>query len=486
LGERLKLRLSSLVTLAAILGFVMLVAGCILAGKGGLLNLLYPLGALLVGVLLYLRHPALYVGFVWWLWFLTPEVRRFVDWQSGWHPQSTVMLAPHLVAGLTLFTLLRHSPKLELKHLFPFVLVFVGLLYGFAVGFFMVGLPGATYDLLVWTVPVLTAFYLVVHWRNYPDYRHVTQRTFSWGLLVIGLYGLLQFFDPPAWDQFWMNHVEMDSIGEPEPFKVRVFSTLNSPGPLSTVIMAGLLVLLSGGGLLRWPALVAGGVGFALSLVRSYWGAFVVGLCVLAAQYRGRFRLQLLATLIVVGLIVYPLLSFGPLAEVVSERLRTFGDVQADSSWGDRLSLYLEYTPQALGDPVGKGLGSVGEVTKLSTEGGALGQFGKFDSGLLQIPLVLGWPGTLLYVGGLIWLLYYALLRTEQADLFAVASRGIVAAMLAASLSGPVVSGVVGMVLWYFLGLAVAARVFYAQNAKLAGQQSGSERPALKTDTGGS
>lgn len=480
----MKLRLSSLVVAAAILGFVMLVAGLILESRGGWLMLLYPLGALLVGVLLYLRHPALYVGFVWWLWFLTPEVRRFVDYQSGWHSESTVMLAPFLVAGLTLFTLLRHSPKLELRHLFPFVLVSGGLLYGFAVGFYKVGLRGATYDLLIWTVPVLTAFYLVVHWRNYPDYRRVTQRTFSWGLLVMGLYGLLQFFDPPPWDQFWMNHVEMISIGEPRPYKVRVFSTMNSPGPFATIVMAGLLVLLSSGGLLRWPALVGGVVGFALSLVRTSWGAFVVGLCFLAA-HRGRSRPQLLATVIVTGLIVYPLLSFGPLAEVVSERLRTFGDLEADQSWGDRLRLYAEYTPKAFGDPLGMGFGSVGEVTKLSTEGGFLGELGTFDSGFLQIPIVLGWPGTLLFVGGLIWLSFYALRGTERPDLFAAASRGIVAAMLASSLSGPVWSGVNGAVLWYFLGLAIAARVFHAQNAKFAGQQGKSEQLARNTVTDG-
>lgn len=474
----MKFRLSALVALVAILGLVVLVGGFIEVGKGGFLLLLYPLATLLVGVLLYLRHPALYVGFVWWLWFLTPEVRRLVDYQSGWHSQSTVMLAPLLVAGLTLFTLLRHLPKLERRHLFPFGLVSVGLVYGFAVGALKVGIAGAVYDLLTWTVPVTTAFYLIIHWRNYPDYRRVTQRTFAWGLLVIGLYGLLQFVDPPAWDRFWMINAEMNSIGVPEPFKVRVFSTLNSPGPYATVVMAGLLVLLSGGGLARWPALAAGCLGFALSLVRSAWGALVVGLLFLAA-HRGRSRVRLIATLLVTGLIVYPLLSFGPVAEVIGTRLQTFGDLQQDQSFGERLQLYSEFASQAVFNPLGEGLGSVGDVTKLSTEGGELGQLGVFDSGVMLIPLVLGWPGALLYVGGLIWLLFYALRGTKRPDLFAAASRGIVAAMLSLSISGGVTTGLAGALLWYFLGLAIAARMFHSHNAKFVGRQSRPERPAL-------
>jgi len=468
----LKLRLSTLVALVALLGLVMLVVGFIQVGKGGFLLLLYPLGTLLVGVLLYLRHPTLYVGFVWWLWFLTPEVRRLVDYQSGWHSQSTVMLAPYLVAGLTLFTLLRHSPKLQLRHLFPFGLVSLGLVYAFGVGVLRSGVPSATYDLLTWIVPVTTAFYLVIHWRNYPDYRWVTQRTFAWGLLVMGLYGLLQYVDPPAWDRFWMIHAEMNTIGEPEPFEMRVFSTLNSPGPYATVVMAGLLVLLSGGGLLRWPALVAGCVGFGLSLVRSSWGALVVGLLFLAA-HRGRSRSRLIATLVVTGLIVYPLLSFGPLAEVIGNRLQSFGDLHQDTSYIERLQLYSDFASQAFSSGLGQGLGSVGDVTKLSTEGGQLGELGVFDSGAMLVPLVLGWPGALLYVGGLIWLLFYALRGTKRPDLFAAASRGIVAAMLAQSLAGGVTTGLSGAVLWYFLGLAIAARMFHTQNAKAVEQQRG-------------
>ncbi len=93
--------------------------------------------------------------------------------------------------------------------------------------------------------------------------------------------------------------------------------------------------------------------------------------------------------------------------------------------------------------------------------GGELGQFGNFDSGVMAIPFVLGWPGALLYAGGLVWLSFYALRRVKRPDLFAAASRGIVVAVLVQLVFANVATGVSGMVLWYFLGLAVASRLFH-------------------------
>jgi hypothetical protein len=465
----LKFRLSSLVTLAAILGLVLLVAGCILTSRGGLLNILYPLVTLLVGGLLYTRYPSLYVGFVWWLWFLTPEVRRLVDWQSGYQPESTVALTPFLVTGLTFFTLLRHSPKLQNFPFLPIGMAVVGLLYGFAVGVMKVGVFAVAFDLLNWIVPVLFAFYLLVHWRDYPDYRRVTQRTFAWGVLLLGLYALLQFFVVPTWDRVWMDNAEMTSIGKPEPFEVRVWSTLNSPGPFANVIMAGLLVLLSSGAPRYWPALVAGVVSFLLSLVRSTWGAFVVGLWFLAT-HRSRSRPRLLATLAVVGLLLWPLVTIGPVADAINTRVETLGNIQGDTSFQERLAFYGQVAPRAFLNPLGEGLGNTGIATRLSNEGPGPEVF---DSGIMAISLALGWPGTFLYAGGLIWLSSHALRGTKRPDTFAAASRGIFVGMLALLLYGNIATGVSGMLLWYFLSLAVAARVFYAQDAEGGGERGG-------------
>jgi hypothetical protein len=45
-------------------------------------------------------------------------------------------------------------------------------------------------------------------------------------------------------------------------------------------------------------------------------------------------------------------------------------------------------------------------ATRPSTTGGELDEFGNFDSGLLNLPFVLGWPGSLLYIGSLAGLVF--------------------------------------------------------------------------------
>ena len=89
------------------------------------MNYAYLAATLAVGVLLYWRRPGLYVGFTWWLWFLTPEMRRLSDYVQGWNPINPVMLAPYLVSALAIFTLMHHLPKLQLNRFFPFVLIFL-------------------------------------------------------------------------------------------------------------------------------------------------------------------------------------------------------------------------------------------------------------------------------------------------------------------------------------------------------------------------
>lgn len=451
----------------AIAGLIALVVGGLAARAGGVLELVYPLAALAVGGLLYRRYPDLFVGFTLWVWLLTPEVRRLVDYQQGWNPTSPVMLAPYLVTALTLFSLLYHLPKLQYSRLFAFGPVFLGLLYAFGVGLYKAGLLSAAFGLLNWLLPAAFAFYLAVGWREYPRHRQVLQRTFVWAVAILGSYGLLQFFNPPAWDRYWMISAPINSIGSPEPFEVRVFSTLNSPSPFAIVMTAGLLVLLSGGGgPLRWFAAGVGYTSFLLSLVRAAWGSFTVGLLFVVVGSL-RSRPWLLASLLVAALAAWPLVTVGPIAEVVEERLQTVTDLDDDTSFNARLDFYAEFAPQAFLSPVGQGLGTTGLATKLGTAGGNLGELGNFDSGIMNVGYSMGWPGTLLYAGGVASLLFYAFFRGKaQGDLFLKASQGVVITVLLQLVFTTSLVGVDGMVFWTFLGVSLAAQKYRASAAR--------------------
>ncbi|NET73026.1 MAG: O-antigen ligase domain-containing protein, partial [Sphaerospermopsis sp. SIO1G2] len=84
-----------------ILGFILLTITCYFGGAASLLRIIFPATSLLVGIFLYLRHPILYIGFTWWIWFLTPLIARLVDYRIGWDPTRQILLAPYLVVFIT-------------------------------------------------------------------------------------------------------------------------------------------------------------------------------------------------------------------------------------------------------------------------------------------------------------------------------------------------------------------------------------------------
>jgi hypothetical protein len=453
-----------------VVGFAAFVAGALAAGAGEIVHLLFPAAALVVGITLYLLHPTLYLGFTWWLWFLTPEVRRIVDYQIGWNPISPVVIAPYLVTGLTAFTLLRYLPHLiQRPGLFPFALILVGLDYGYTVGLVRAGPLPATYGLLTWIAPVVFGFHVAVGWRQYPLYRDAIQRIFLWGVLAMGVYGIVQFFIVPPWDAYWMEVAPMVSIGRPEPFEVRVWSTMNAPGPFALVMMAGLLFAFAARG--RWQLIagVPGYVGFLLSLVRSAWLGWAVGALFLLGRVQARQKVRLIAVACAIALLALPLLRLEAVAEKVTDKFETMQNLEEDLSWRARLALYRDFSLESLTNVVGEGIGSTNLATKLANEG-QLGRYSTVDSGILEVVFVLGWPGTVLFVGGLGWLLTVSFARgASHDDLAAQAAGAIVLATLAMLLSSNTLLGVGGMVFWSFLGLTLSAKMFRREQRKLNG-----------------
>jgi hypothetical protein len=209
---------------------------------------------------------------------------------------------------------------------------------------------------------------------------------------------------------------------------VRVFSTLNSPGPYATVAGALLLVVIGGRDRLKLPVLAVGALGFTLSLVRGAWAAFALTLLLLAR--RGQLGLgRLLLVLLLPPLLLVAV--GGPVQDVVLDRVeRSAQSGTGDESLGARLSFYAETLPVVLREPVGAGLGSVGTATKLSNTQGRLTDTGNFDSGVLEFVFVLGLPAGGLLLGLLLLAVGSAWRRSRHLDTFdqacAAASVGIV------------------------------------------------------------
>ncbi len=439
--------------------FWVLVAMPVLMGKAGLLEIIFPVGALATGALLVTRDPARFAAFTWWLWFLTPEVRRLVDYQAGWSVISPVMVTPFAVGAMTWFVVAQYLPMLRYRAYFGFVPVMAGLFYAYVNGISQAGMAAATFALLNWLVPVTLGLYVALHWPIYPQIRDAVLRAFVLGLTLVGGYGLIQYFVMPPWDARWLINVGMTNQGMPLPMQVRVFSTLNSSGPLAFLLVTGLAVLPAARGIL---VPVAGALALGslmLSLVRAAWLAGLFVFVWLLLTMPGRHRVRLVAVGIGLVLCSLPLLSVPRVNQAIVSRFDTLNSMENDRSYQERQEFYGRFLIQALTEVRGAGLGTVDTATKLTNEDGQLGVMAYFDSGILRVPYELGWPGTLGYVVGIVTLMV-GLLRRGGAppDPFARCAEAAALTILACMVFEHTLVKVTGVGFWFFLGMGMAAK----------------------------
>ncbi|MEM7682165.1 MAG: hypothetical protein AAF288_09435 [Planctomycetota bacterium] len=419
----------------------------------------YPLGCVSLAVYLQARRPGAYVALTWWVVFLSPFVRRVVDYHSGWTSASPVILATVLVPGVAALALLRHRRAMTGPFATPFVLAALGVGYGYVVGTASQGPAAATFDLLNWAVPMVFGLYLALEWRAYPAIRKAVVRTFGYGLILTGAYGIAQFLLAPGWDAYWMAHCGMGAIGVPEPLRIRVFSTMNAPGPYGILTACGILLLMGGGrqaGPARWPAVILGSAGLLLSMARTAWLGWAVGALVLIRFAPKQRRVSLLLVLAGVMLCGFLVARALPPSGAVAQRVSTMGDIRNDHSFQDRVDL-LQSLRGALLDPVGQGLGSTGTAAKLN-----LGETLDFDNGVANVPYVLGWIGGGLFAVGVglafarAWRAQKKV-REQDPDALPGAAFAVATAVLLMMLSSNTMLRPEGLLFWSGIGLVLAS-----------------------------
>jgi hypothetical protein len=346
----------------------------------------------------------------------------------------------------------------------PVLLAFLGLLYAFLVGVVASGPLAAVYDLANWAYPLLIGFHIMANERDYPRYRDTIVNTFIYGMLVMGAYGLVQFFVMPAWDAMWMQGAQMDSQGDPVALGVRVFSTMNSSGPFAFAMMGAMVFVMAAQHRVRWIAAVFGFFAFALSLVRSTWGGWAVAMLIQLARSNNRVRVRIVASALVLAGLCVPLFAIGPVADRMQTRLDTLVNLKSDQSYEARDQFYADFAKTAFTDVTGEGLGATGASTKLSSGNGALGKYGSFDSGVMNVPFVLGWPGTLLYLSGILWLLVRALRASLKLrkDRYVTACLSLALSVFAMLVFTNSLVGTGGLLFFSSVFSILAARHWYA------------------------
>ena len=418
----------------------------------------YPALAFCVAVFLFTRSRTFYIGFVFWLWFISPFLRRIVDYRAGFIPTSPLLLASFLATGVSGYVVLTRVRLLGRAAALPFSCTLAGILFGTIVGLTQYPVAAVIQAVLNWVVPVLFAFFLYAERDRYVEYRVVIERSLLYGTLGAGAYGIYQFFFLPSWDQQWMIDLDARTFGVPEALQIRVFSTLNAPATCAAYLMAGLLILFALKSRARIVAAPVAFLSFVLTSSRSSWIGLIVGTLYLTLQLPNRARVRVVAGMLACVFLLLVATQLPVLDEMVSTRLQSFSDPKKDVSYNERIDGHITAFEMLLSEPMGEGMGSVD--TDHTTTGGDA-SIGPHDSTILESLYALGLPGSLLYFAGIgiAGLSMLVPLRTRGSDLFGIAMRAIVVAFFCQFALNSIFVGAFGFIVWTAIAMVLAAGV---------------------------
>lgn len=455
-------------THGALAVLILIPALCIVSNQAGILRVVFPVLTLGVGSLLLWRSKPLYVGMVFWLWFVSPFLARMADYQGGWTPRSAVEIAPYATAALSGIPLFASFHRLATWKKLPYVCALAAILYGFILGVTYLPLFNVLRALVNWVVPVVFGLFIYENGELYLEFRKVIAKTFLYSTLILGIYGIYQFFVLPEWDRAWMLNVQMNSFGEIDPMKTRAFSTMNAPAIYAAVTACGLLLLFNLKGKLRLLSVAAGFIGLLLTLSRASWLTFAAG-CIYLAVFLGmreRYRLMLGAAscfVFLLGLAQIPAVN-----EIILHRVETLSQPGQDDSYSARVEGHEVAMREIAQEPWGEGIGSTD--TLHDTEGDD-DMIGPHDSTLLEFLYSLGWGGTLIYGTGLL-LLGLQLFRSGRGDYFALAGKAILIGLFVQALLNSIMLGVLGFMVWTFASMCLAQAEHADAVKRLSGYDS--------------
>ncbi len=432
------------------------------AGMASLDRLLYPATSIALGGYLYFRRSPWYIGFCVWLFCATPLIRRLADAQAGWDPSNPILLAPYLACGFAALSLFRQLDRPWPAQMWPFAVMLACIAYGFILAALNGRFLSGAIDGMKQSVGPLFALHVLLQ----PERRAVLHRVAVTSLLVaapaMGVYGVWQYVSPPPWDVNWMvgaASLGMDSIGRPLPFELRVFSTMNSPGPFGIVMAAAILVgLTQRRFLLGVPAVLPMILGLLLCQYRAIWAGTALGVVCLMFSGPATIKLRVLLIAAAFALGAGSAAVVPEVRQTISDRLQTLSDLGADASGEDRLHQYEHFLLGATGNLViGEGLAIDGPSRRFDHGNTVI-----IDSGILAIYLAFGVLVGTVFIGALLFAIRMtfpdACRRCPDMPLYSA----VAVATFCQLPFGEVHVGESGFLAWLFIGAAAAA---IAENA---------------------
>ncbi len=383
------------------------------------------------------------------LFCLAPFLRRIVDVSAGYDPSGIMISGPLLgllVVIPRLMARLSDGRRLD-QALWPFLFAGGCVLYATVLTMAGGNMTQAASGALKWIAPIAYGTWLYGEAGRAPGLVRAASRTVMLLAPALGLYGFLQYVDPPVWDRFWMTYTSIASIGQPEPFMVRVFSTMNAPAGYATFTAAALLLF--GFGRARFSLLIAAApsvLGLMLSMYRTAWIALAIGM-VFGLFHRLTVR-RAAMLLVAVPILGAAVVLFSPAGDALSERLGTFGAVSDDASGQERLGEYAELLGTDGGTLIGNGFSSTDVM-----QAGAMAQDGQFVVSWYSMGLVVG----IVSVASLLWVSVLAIRGAWRSDtLEGIAVAGIVAGMMVQMPLAVISASETGFLFWSFAAIGAS------------------------------
>ncbi len=351
--------------------------------------------SVLLALYLSRKFPRVYVAFVLLASTISPLVNRIAAEQSVLLPKSPILAAPFLIVAVSALWMWR--ARLPGYRALAFLLPLLAVFYGIGVGILTIGPRSVVVPAAGWLCPIFFGLYCYAHEDAEQSLARMYLRSIILSGAVLALYGLVQYWSPFQWDLDWLQQLQDQgaalSMGKPEPFGIRIFSTVSSPAAAAVFLASAFLAVSSIASRWRIPAMACTLVTLVLTSVRAAWLAFAIAAVILLSRASAKARLQAVAGVVALVLVT---IAAGQTeqGDKVLERFNTFGNLKKDHSLRDREIDIRSAWAMVQDRPFGGGLGYTLKAKDV--------RFSAVDVGAVAIPIEIGWFGTLLYTVGLL------------------------------------------------------------------------------------
>jgi hypothetical protein len=225
---------------------VLLVVGVAAVGAslGGLSRPAFVLACGFVGWFAWRQSPAMHLQAALILFTFAPFVRRVVDLHIGYDQLGLMLIGPLLAILVPVVHLPRQLEKYCVPEhvMWPLGIVAASVVYAGMLSMAQGDWTNAASGMLKWLAPLLYAALLLVSAER-EELTKAATSAFAFILPAAGIYAIHQYVDPSDWDIYWMQFAPIPSIGQPVPYGVRVFGTMNAPASFATFTATGLLLI---------------------------------------------------------------------------------------------------------------------------------------------------------------------------------------------------------------------------------------------------